>query len=51
MMRVIMTNQVGINNGLQCALRRMKKYNHGKIVTTTSFAGADYLCGWGATTA
>lgn len=39
MMRVIMTNQVGVNNGLQCALRRMKKYNHGKIVTTTSFAG------------
>ena len=39
MMRVIMTNQVGVNNGLQCALRRMKKYGHGKIVTTTSFAG------------
>lgn len=39
MMRVIMTNQVGVNNGLQCALRRMKKYKHGKIVNTTSFAG------------
>ena len=38
-MRVIMTNQMGVNNGLQCALRRMKKYGHGKIVTTTSFAG------------
>lgn len=23
-MRVIMTNQMGVNNGLQCALRRMK---------------------------
>lgn len=38
-MRVIMTNQMGVNNGLQCALRRMKKYGQGKIVTTTSFSG------------
>lgn len=38
-MRVVMTNQIGVNNGLQCGLRRMKKYNQGKIVTTTSFAG------------
>ncbi|MCC8126616.1 MAG: SDR family oxidoreductase [Clostridiales bacterium] len=38
-MNVIMTNQLGVNNGLQCALRRMKKYNAGKIVSTTSFAG------------
>lgn len=38
-MRVIMTNQMGVNNGLQSALRRMKKYGHGKIVSTTSFAG------------
>ena len=53
-MRVIMTNQMGVNNGLQCALRRMKKYGHGfghygmtkaavnYLTQTAAFAGADY---------
>jgi NAD(P)-dependent dehydrogenase (short-subunit alcohol dehydrogenase family) len=39
MMRVVMTNEIGVNNGLQCAVNRMKKYGHGKVVSTSSFAG------------
>lgn len=38
-MRVLKVNQMGVNNGLQCAVRRMIKYNHGKVVSTSSFAG------------
>lgn len=38
-MRVISINQMGPNNGMQAAIRRMIKYGHGKIVNTSSFAG------------
>ncbi len=38
-MSLIKVNQMGANNGCQCALKRMKKYNHGKVVNTASFAG------------
>ena len=33
-MSLIKVNQMGANNGCQCALKRMKKYNHGKVVNT-----------------
>ncbi len=37
--RLVDVNIMGANNGCQCAIRRMKKYNQGKIVNTSSFAG------------
>ncbi len=37
--RLINVNLIGTSNGLQAAVRRMQKYNHGKIVSTASFAG------------
>ncbi len=36
-------NLMGVSNGLQAAIRRMQKYNHGKIVSTSSFAGRHAL--------
>lgn len=32
-------NLMGVSNGLQAAIKRMQKYNQGKIVSTSSFAG------------
>ena len=37
--KLINVNLLGTSNGLQAAVRRMQKYNHGKIVSTASFAG------------
>lgn len=37
--KLINVNLMGTSNGLQAAIRRMQKYNHGKIVSTASFAG------------
>lgn len=37
--KLINVNLMGASNGLQAAVKRMKKYNHGKIVSTASFAG------------
>ena len=37
--RLINVNLMGTSNGLQAAVRRMQKYNRGKIVSTASFAG------------
>lgn len=38
-MKVVKINLLGVNNGLQCAVKRMMKYGKGKIVSTSSFAG------------
>lgn len=40
---LIHVNLLGTSNGLQAAIKRMKKYNHGKIVSTSSFAGRHAL--------
>lgn len=37
--KLINVNLLGTSNGLQAAVGRMQKYNHGKIVSTASFAG------------
>lgn len=37
--RLIDVNLNGTGNGLQAAIKRMQKYSHGKIVSTSSFAG------------
>jgi len=37
--KLINVNLMGASNGLQAGVRRMQKYNHGKIVSTASFAG------------
>jgi len=37
--KLINVNLMGTSNGLQCGVRRMQKYGHGKIVSTASFAG------------
>ena len=37
--KLIKVNLLGANNGCQAAIKRMKKYNGGKIVNTSSFAG------------
>lgn len=37
--RLIKVNLMGASNGLQAGVRRMRKYDHGKIVSTASFAG------------
>ncbi len=37
--KLIDVNLMGTSNGLQAGVRRMQKYNHGKIVSTASFAG------------
>ena len=37
--KLINVNLMGTSNGLQAAVKRMQKYNHGKIVSTASFAG------------
>ena len=37
--RLVNVNLLGTSNGLQAGVRRMQKYNHGKIVSTASFAG------------
>lgn len=37
--KLINVNLLGTSNGLQAGVRRMKKYHHGKIVSTASFAG------------
>lgn len=37
--KLIHVNLLGANNGCQAAIKRMKKYNQGKIVNTSSFAG------------
>jgi NAD(P)-dependent dehydrogenase (short-subunit alcohol dehydrogenase family) len=37
--RLIKVNLLGANNGCQAGIKRMKKYNSGKIVNTSSFAG------------
>ena len=41
--KLIDVNLMGVNNGCQSAIRRMKKYHHGKIVNTSSFAGRHAL--------
>lgn len=41
--QLIDVNLMGANNGCQCAIKRMKKYNKGKIVNTSSFAGRHAL--------
>ncbi len=37
--KLIDVNLMGTSNGLQAAIKRMQKYNHGKIVSISSFAG------------
>lgn len=37
--KLINVNLLGTSNGLQAAVKRMQKYNRGKIVSTASFAG------------
>jgi len=37
--KLINVNLIGANNGCQAAIKRMQKYNQGKIVNTSSFAG------------
>lgn len=41
--KLINVNLMGANNGCQASVKRMQKYNHGKIVNTSSFAGRHAL--------
>ncbi len=41
--KLININLIGVNNGLQSAIKIMKKYGHGKIVSTSSFSGRHAL--------
>ncbi|RPA65464.1 SDR family oxidoreductase [Aerococcus agrisoli] len=37
--KLLNVNLMGANNGMQAGIKRMMKYDHGKIINTASFAG------------